>query len=194
MSGGPTREGPITQWFGPSALATPANAVTAGRVAVTPLLLLWIVAVGPTWGAFALWTALSCSDGVDGYLARRHGVTTSGAFLDPLADKILVLGAMVTMVVQGLLWWVPVAVIAAREVAMSAYRSVVSREGVSIPARRSAKAKTVSQELAVGFALAPLTAQHLPRLAGIVLWFAVGLTVVSFAQYLLDGRSASHAV
>ena len=46
------------------------------------------------WVAFALWFVLCCSDKVDGVLARRHGTTTIGAFLDPLADKILILGAM----------------------------------------------------------------------------------------------------
>lgn len=176
--------------YEPTAVATPANAVTAGRVAITPLLLLLIVQDGPSWLAFALWTALSFSDGVDGYIARRQGTTTSGAFLDPLADKILVLGAMVTMVAEGLLWWVPVVIIAVREAAMSAYRSVLSRDGVSVPARRSAKVKTVTQELAVGFAIAPLTADHSPRLGGFVLWLAAVLTVVSFGQYLLDGRRA----
>lgn len=184
----------MTDTFGPSALATPANAVTAARVAITPLLLLWIVQGGPSWGAFALWTALSVTDGIDGFLARRHGTTTSGAFLDPLADKLLVLGAMATLVVEGLLWWVPVAVIAAREIAMSIYRSLVAGDGVSVPARRSAKVKTVSQEVAVGFAIAPLTADHVPGLAGVVLWVAVVLTVVSGAQYLLDARRPARAV
>ena len=179
--------------YEPSARATPANAVTALRVALTPLLLVWIVRDGPTWPAFALWTALSFSDGIDGFLARRHGPTTSGAFLDPLADKLLVLGAMVTMVTEDLLWWVPVGIIALREIAMSVYRSVVAGDGVSIPARRSAKVKTVTQELAVGFALAPLTAERVPALAGWVLWIAVVLTVVSFGQYLLDARRPSVA-
>jgi CDP-diacylglycerol---glycerol-3-phosphate 3-phosphatidyltransferase len=184
----------VTQAFGPSALATPANAVTATRVAVTPLLLVWIAATGASWGVFALWTALSFTDGIDGYLARRHGTTTSGAFLDPLADKLLVLGAMATLVVEGRLWWLPVALIGLREVAMSVYRWVAAGDGVSLPARRSAKVKTVSQEVAVGLALAPLTADHLPRLAGLVLWVAVALTVLSGGQYLVDARRRLDAV
>jgi CDP-diacylglycerol--glycerol-3-phosphate 3-phosphatidyltransferase len=74
------------------------------------------------------------------------------------------------------------------------YRSVVAGDGVSVPARRSAKVKTVTQELAVGFALAPVTADHAPRLAGAVLWLAVMLTIVSGYQYLVDGRRSVRAV
>ena len=101
---------------------------------------------------------LCVSDGVDGYLARRHGTTRSGAFLDPLADKVLVLGAMFTLVGNGVFWIVPVAIIAAREFIISMYRTVVGSKGVSVPASRMAKCKTLAQQLAVGFALLPLTA------------------------------------
>ena len=66
---------------------------------------------------------LCASDGIDGFLARRHGTTRSGAFLDPLADKVLVLGAMFTLVGRGVFPIVPVAIIAAREVAISLYRT-----------------------------------------------------------------------
>ena len=54
-----------------------------------------------SWVALALWFVLCASDGIDGYLARRYGTTRSGAFLDPLADKVLVLGAMFTLVGRG---------------------------------------------------------------------------------------------
>ena len=59
---------------------------------------------GGSWIAFALWFVLCASDGIDGYIARRHGTTRSGAFLDPLADKVLVLGAMFTLVGNGVFW------------------------------------------------------------------------------------------
>ena len=55
-----------------------------------------------------LWFVFCASDGIDGYIARRHGTTTAGAFLDPLADKVLVLGAMFTLVSTGVFWMVPV--------------------------------------------------------------------------------------
>lgn len=182
----------MTDWFGPSALATPANAVTIGRVLLTPLLLVAVAGAGASWPALALWIALSASDGIDGYLARRHGVTRSGAFLDPLADKFLVLGALGVLVATGTFPWVPVALIAGREIAMSLYRSLAGRAGVSVPARRSAKLKTVVQELAVALAICPAFEDH-PGPATAVLWAATGLTLFTGAQYWTDARHA-HAV
>lgn len=176
--------------FGPSALVTPANAVTIGRLLLTPILLVSIVGTGPSWPGAVLWLVLAASDGVDGWLARRQGTTRSGAFLDPLADKFLVLGAMIALVARGRFWWFPVALIAARELAMSAYRVIMGRRGVSIPARRSAKLKTLCQEAAVGFALLPLTADDHRWLWLGLLWASVVLTVGSGLQYLTDGRQA----
>jgi CDP-diacylglycerol--glycerol-3-phosphate 3-phosphatidyltransferase len=174
--------------FGPSALVTPANGVSLARVLVTPLLLAWIVDSGASWAAEALWVALSLTDGVDGYLARRHGSTRSGAFLDPLADKFLALGAMAALVHIGVFGLVPVVLIGVREVAMSVYRSVVARAGISIPARRSAKIKTAVQDVAVGLALLPGIGDDHPSVARVVLWAAVALTLYTGAQYFQEGR------
>jgi CDP-diacylglycerol---glycerol-3-phosphate 3-phosphatidyltransferase len=173
--------------FGPSALATPANAVTVARLAATPLMVVLIVRSGASWPAVAAWFVLSCTDGVDGYLARRQGTTRSGAFLDPLADKICVLAAMVTLVARGTWWWPAVALIAAREVVQTVWRARLGRRGVSVPATRWAKVKTMLQDLAVGGALLPWTARHEGLVQG-VLWAAVLLTVATGVQYLLDGR------
>jgi CDP-diacylglycerol--glycerol-3-phosphate 3-phosphatidyltransferase len=175
--------------FGPSALATPANALTIARLASTPLLLAVVLGAGSdgSWLAVSVWFVLSCTDGVDGWLARRHGTTASGAFLDPLADKVVVLGAMAALVVNDVFWWLPVLLIAGREVAISAYRSWMGRRGVSVPARPLAKAKTLVQDLAVGFALLPMTAETHPGVAGSFLWLAVALTLVSGTHYLVDG-------
>jgi CDP-diacylglycerol--glycerol-3-phosphate 3-phosphatidyltransferase len=176
--------------FGPSALLTPANAVTIIRMLLSPALLVMILDDPSSWGAVSLWIALAVTDGVDGALARRFGTTRSGAFLDPLADKILVLGAMFALVAAGRFWWLPVALIAAREVVISVFRAQLGRQGLAVPARPLAKVKTVTQEVAVGLALLPLTVDH-PFLAGTALWIAVGLTLFTGAQYLLDGRSAA---
>lgn len=173
--------------FGPSALATPANAVTIARVVVTPVLLAMILGGGDSWPALAFWIVLAGTDWVDGWLARRQGITRSGAFLDPLADKFLVLGAMYALVAQGVFWWVPVTVIAGREVAISIYRTWMGRRGVSIPARWWAKVKTVVQQVAVAMALLPLTAGS-RVVANVGLWAGLVLALVTGAQYLLDAR------
>ena len=176
--------------YGSSALATPANAVTLARLFITPVLLVMIVNGGSTWPALAFWVVLAGTDGIDGYLARRHGTTSSGAFLDPLADKFLVLGAMFALVAKDLFWGLPVALITLREVGISVYRSYWSRRGVSIPARFGAKVKTVVQDVAVGFALLPVTAEDERWVANAWLWAAVALALFTGAQYLLDGRKA----
>jgi CDP-diacylglycerol--glycerol-3-phosphate 3-phosphatidyltransferase len=177
-----------TRSFGPSALATPANALTMARVVATPVLLAMVLTDGPTWPAFVLWVLVAATDVADGALARRQGATRSGAFLDPLADKVLVLGAMFALVVNDRFWWLPVALIALRELAVSAYRSYVGRKGISVPARRWAKVKTVVQDCAVGVALVPVAADEWDLLIAVLLWMAVALTMVTGVQYLLDGR------
>ncbi len=85
-------------------------------------------------------------------------MTSAGAFLDPLADKVLVLGAMFTLVSIGVFWVVPVIIIAARELVISVYRVIVGGRGISVPASKLGKYKTVCQQMAVGFALLPVTA------------------------------------
>ena len=176
--------------FGPSALLTPANAVTVIRLLVSPALLLMILRQPSSWTAVSFWIALAVTDGVDGMLARRFGTTRSGAFLDPLADKVLVLGAMYALVAANRFWWFPVGLITVREIAISIFRTHLGRQGLAVPARQLAKVKTVVQEVAVGFALLPLTVDH-PWVATTVLWIAVGLTLFTGAQYLYDGRSAA---
>ena len=183
-----------TNTFGPSALATPANAVTLVRILALPLLVVLILDDGSEWPALWLWVVLATSDLFDGWLARRQGATRSGAFLDPLADKFLVLGAMAALVAKGVLWWLPVAIIAVREVALSAYRSYVGRRGVSVPARFQAKVKTWVQAIAVGMAIAPVSGGGYRGIMLTVLWASVVLTVVTGAQYLWDGRRVIRAL
>lgn len=183
-----------TPGYGPSALATPANAITLARVVATPFLVVAILSSKTGWPMVAAWIVLAATDGADGWVARRQGTTRSGAFLDPLADKVVVLAAMAALVSIHRMWWVPVAVIGARELAVSLYRSYVGRRGVSVPARHSAKIKTVFQDFAVGMALAPLTYEPYENFTKAVLWAAVVLTVATGAQYLWDGRKVIRTV
>jgi CDP-diacylglycerol--glycerol-3-phosphate 3-phosphatidyltransferase len=188
----PLRERMHVSTFGPSALNTPANAITMARLAATPLLVALIVARGPGWVPFGVALVIGLTDGVDGWLARRQGTTRSGAFLDPLADKAAVVGALCAVAAKGEVAWLPVAIIAAREVGMSVYRIGVGRRGISIPARASAKVKTLVQGIAILLCLAPSVAPH-HRVLTVAVWVAVAFTVVTGAQYLLDGRRAALA-
>jgi len=141
-----------------------------------------------SWISFVMWMAFSSTDFLDGYLARRQGTTSAGAFLDPLADKVLILGAMFTLVSTGVFFVLPVVIITAREVIISVYRVLVGGKGISVPAIKLAKYKTVCQQGAVAFALLPLTAVDATWLWMAFLWLAVALALVSGAQYLLRAR------
>lgn len=178
--------------FGPSALLTPANLVTIARFALTLPLLAVISADGSSWRAAVGWALLGSTDGLDGWLARRDGATRSGAFLDPLADKFLAIGGLSALAAQRIFPWVAVLLIAAREIIVSAYRTVAGRRGISLPARALGKWKTVFQIVAVGLALCPLTNSP-PGLALSVLWLAVGLTLVSGLDVLRHGRGVEGA-
>lgn len=174
----------------PSAIATWANLITVARVLLAPLAF-WLIPDGRqgSWVAFGMWFVLCVSDGIDGYLARRHGTTNLGAFLDPLADKVLVLGAMFTLVNRNVFWLVPVIIITAREIGISLYRTFVGAKGVSLPASKVAKWKTFVQQLSVGFAIAPLTAVDAKWLWNGLLWTGVALALISGGQYMWRARA-----
>ncbi len=177
--------------FGPSALATPANAITVARILAAPVLVAMFLAWGPSYAAFTIGFLIALTDGIDGWLARKQGTTRSGAFLDPLADKAVIIAILFTLAARNEISWIPVSLITAREVSMQVYRTVLGRRGVSIPARTSAKAKTFLQDLAVGLCLLPPVAPH-HLVLELFLWAAVALTLVSGVQYVLDGRKAAH--
>lgn len=178
----------------PSAIKTWANLVTVARILVAPFMFLLIPdkPMAGTWPAFIVWFLLCSSDGVDGYLARRHGATTLGAFLDPLADKVLVLGAMFFLISNDTFPWLPVVLITAREILISLYRTFVGAKGVSVPATKLAKWKTFVQQLAVGFAILPLTDTSEWFWLSL-LWISVALALISGGQYVWRSRRGTPA-
>lgn len=179
--------------FDASAFATPANVLTLSRIALSfPVFALILRAedhLGTSWLAFVLGVVIAVTDNVDGKLARRHGTTRSGAFLDPLADKIVVIGVMVCLLAVGRYWWLPVALITTRELAISAWRTHWARRGIAIPARRSAKHKTLVQGVALLLAVLP-PLEDAQRFVSLLLWVAVVFTVVTGLQYAIDGQRA----
>src|SRR5207244_5985031 len=119
-------------------------------------------------------------DWLDGVLARRRNeVTTLGTLLDPIADKLLVAAALVSLLtIDKIAAWV-VVVIIGRELAVTGLRTVAAGVGIIVPASRLAKWKTVSQYVAVTMLIVEKgfgsTEFHFAATA--VLWLAVGLTV-----------------
>lgn len=178
--------------FGPSALLTPANALTLARIALSPVIF-WMILTGElaTWPAAALAFVVGVTDGFDGWLARKYGTTRSGAFLDPLADKILVLGAMICIASVGRWPWLPVVLVGGRELLISGLRSYWVRQGLAIQATGIAKAKTVVLSFACLFTLVPELADDPAWPADGLLAIGVALALVSGAQYVVAGSRAT---
>jgi CDP-diacylglycerol--glycerol-3-phosphate 3-phosphatidyltransferase len=172
--------------FGQGALATPANFVTLARILVAVPTLLMIRSVGSSWLTLGLWVLITATDSLDGWLARRDGATRSGAFLDPVADKLIVLGGLAVLADRGAFPWWPVLLIALREFGISLYRSIAGRRGVVLPAQRLGKYKAFTQYCAVGVVLLPITADWVGA-QHVVLGIALVLTLVSGLQILRHG-------
>jgi CDP-diacylglycerol--glycerol-3-phosphate 3-phosphatidyltransferase len=127
----------------PDKLMTPANIVTLIRICLVPVFVLAIVSPWPLWMglpditteakrliAAGIFILISCTDWLDGYLARSRGeVTDFGKFMDPLADKILVAAALIALVELAVLPGWPVLIILAREFIVSGIRMVAASKG-----------------------------------------------------------------
>ena len=183
---------------------TPANVVTMVRICLIPVFV--VLALAPwaealfgqgesasnlqafcSMGLFAL---ISLTDSLDGYLARsRNEITVFGKFMDPIADKVLVVSALMVLVQLGQLpAWIPI-VIVARELLVSGLRMLVASAGVVVAANWIGKAKTFTTMVAICLFIVKDT----PALSGVQPWFgaiswvvmvaAVVLTVVSMVDY-----------
>jgi CDP-diacylglycerol--glycerol-3-phosphate 3-phosphatidyltransferase len=164
---------------------------------MVPVLMVFLLVDVPGGDIVALFVFLvaAASDFLDGYLARRsHQTTVLGAFLDPLADKLLVIAALVSLVGLGdLSAWVAMVVIA-RELAVSGLRMVAASENVVISASRWGKIKTAGQMLAIAALIVePRWLKPEWTLWGQkVTWYLVmlmlALTVISGVMYFVHAR------
>lgn len=167
---------------------TPANALTLLRVALVPVIGALLVVGGSAarWWAFGIFLFAAFTDSIDGWVARRMlGVTRWGQIADPAADKALIVGSLAVLAWLGDVPWWALAVIVAREVAVTVQRWWLLRRDVVMPASVFGKIKTVSQVIAVTLLLAPVGPEQLDV---VVLDLAVALTVVSGIAYARGGR------
>jgi CDP-diacylglycerol--glycerol-3-phosphate 3-phosphatidyltransferase len=172
-----------------------ADQLTVGRALSVPAVILlfsWEFE-GHAYWATALFCVAMLTDQVDGWLARRAGQTTDlGRILDPVADKILVLAALIVLVPVVPGWMV--AIIVARELLVSGLRLAALERGVVVSARDIAKVKTWAQAVAVALAGLALAGVWDDAVAWWGLLVALVLTVVSGIDYarvapaLLRGR------
>jgi CDP-diacylglycerol---glycerol-3-phosphate 3-phosphatidyltransferase len=138
-----------------------ANIVTVVRILLVPVFI-WLLFLDNhadgiwRYVATALFILAIATDGVDGHLARgRNLITNVGIILDPIADKLLIGGALVSLSILGDLWWWVTIVILVRELGITVFRFIVIRRRV-IPASKGGKLKTVFQSVAISLFLAPL--------------------------------------
>jgi CDP-diacylglycerol---glycerol-3-phosphate 3-phosphatidyltransferase len=166
------------------------NVLSIGRIALIPIVVILLGSDEPEtrWLAVVVFAVGALSDLVDGYLARRHEMTTAvGAWLDPLSDKLFVIVPAVALTMNGEFPWWATAVIVLREVAVSLLRWRLDQRSVSMPASRAGKAKTFSQILAVGLSIAPLSSDFDDVVLTVIV-VAVILTVASGLEYLFTER------
>ena len=128
------------------------NMLTMARVVMIPIVLwlMWQQTPHTNFWATIIYSLAAVTDFVDGYLARKMGLTSVlGNFLDPLADKLIVLATLVMMVELGHVPSWPVIIIAGRELSITALRTIAISEGVVIAASRGGKDKTAVQMVAL---------------------------------------------
>lgn len=174
------------------------NVITMARILAVPFFIWCLVEIGDSsshlrWISTGIFILIMASDGIDGAIARKRGLVTNlGKLLDPIADKALLGGALVTLSVLGeVAWWVTVAIML-RELGITAYRFVVIKKRV-VPASAGGKLKTIFQGIMVGFVLSPFQAYF----GSWYLWFenalvaiAVFLTLWTGIQYLVAAAKA----
>lgn len=170
------------------------NRITLARILATPLFMVFLYAEGTAYKiiAFAIFALAALSDAVDGYLARTlRQETAFGAFADPIADKLLVAAAFVSLVELGELRAWPVVTILGREFLVTGLRVLAMGEGLTIRSSILGKLKTFSH---IGLVLFILATRHLGlgpwgyQLKDAFLYLAVALALVSGAEYFWRGR------
>lgn len=188
----PMRGRVVRNGEGTASAGNVANIVTVARILMAPAFVALLLLDGGADGilrylAGGLFILASATDGVDGFLARRRNlVTDAGKLLDPIADKILIGGALVALSILGdVAWWITI-VILVREVGITVLRFVALRDHV-IPASLLGKIKTWVQVIAISFAIVPLWTFLGEWVLTLNLWLmilAVAITLVSGAEYL----------
>ncbi|SER43119.1 CDP-diacylglycerol--glycerol-3-phosphate 3-phosphatidyltransferase [Corynebacterium cystitidis] len=168
------------------------NVLTSLRILFVPVFA-WLVLTQQWWWAFGLFAVLMATDKLDGDIARaKNLVTDFGKIADPIADKALMITALVTLNIASTLpVWMTVLIVI-RELGITIWRMVLLRQGKVVPASQGGKVKTTLQAVGVALYLCPLPEwMNLPTY--VVMLAAVIVTVVTGIQYLIDGRRANRA-
>ena len=186
----------------PASNGNVANIITVVRILLAPLFIWMLLDDAGDLGtirylAAALFIIAVITDSVDGLLARRQNLVTDfGKILDPIADKVLIGGALVSLSILGELWWWVTIVIMVREIGITVFRFVIIRIRV-VPASRGGKLKTVFQAVAISLYLVPtwlLLGDWMHWVNAVVMAIALVLTVVTGVQYLVNAALRSRSI
>lgn len=184
-----------------------ANKLTLIRIILVPIFLIFIAVRGIPYGrsiATTVFIIAALTDKLDGYIARsRNQITRFGKLMDPLADKLLVSAALVSLVEFHILSsWIAIIIIA-REFAVTGLRSIAAADGVVLAASWWGKIKTVIQIVAIICALINLNIRHIKflhnyfyidmvslfqNLTNITMFLAVVITILSGIDYFVKNR------
>lgn len=173
------------------------NLLTISRVLLIPVLVSLYFAEPRTWLPVFLYFIICMTDYFDGWLARKYNLCSPfGAFLDPVADKLLISTLLLMLVADYQLWYItlPAMIIIAREMLMSSLREWMSQKGLAalVAVDKLGKVKTMSQMLSLAFLLAP--AQPILHIIGLVLlYIATTLTVISMVRYFIKAIPAFYS-
>jgi CDP-diacylglycerol--glycerol-3-phosphate 3-phosphatidyltransferase len=165
------------------------NSLTMLRIFMAPLLVVVLLTELPDkefWG-LAIFLLAALTDLLDGIIARRtNRITVIGAMLDPIADKLLMSAAFISLVGLDLAPAWMVFCIVAREFAVTGLRMVALERKIAISANKWGKAKTLSQVVAVSLLILGRQLGQWEGLSVIALWVALVLTMVSMVVYLVQ--------
>lgn len=164
------------------------NGLTIVRILAIPIILFLLFDPTPVYRLLTtvIFLLVAVTDTLDGYLARRRGmVTTLGTFLDPLADKLLIVAALIALIpARGIPAWI-VIVIIGREISVTGLRGIAVSQGIVISASTLGKYKTFFEVASVSFLIfSGDSSPMIMRQVGMaLLWVATGLAVISGVYY-----------
>lgn len=168
------------------------NKLTMGRIFAIPVFII-VFMMDYRYAAAIIFVLAAVTDMLDGHIARKHNLVTNfGKLMDPLADKLLVMAALVCLVEVGDVAGWMVVVILGRELIITGMRQVAAAQGIVIAAGTTGKIKTITQMIAIPLLILenwPFSVLGIPVPFDIIfLWIAVVMTIVSGAEYIMKNK------
>lgn len=169
------------------------NSLTLLRIFLVPFLVVVLLTKfdGKEYVGLAIFLIAGLTDFLDGFFARRFKkITRLGMLLDPIADKLLISAALISLVEIGLAPAWMIVIIIGREFAVSGLRSIASQQGVTIPASPLGKGKTVTQVIAIALLILGYELGEFMFVGKIALWAVMIFALVSGIDYFLKFSKA----